>query len=205
MEIIEVNPIVVYKNHTEYILSDQELSFLDALNLDHETNRLSSTKILLDQPELISLRTVIESHIKRYQDNVCSFNKDAFLEITESWYSKTESGRDHDTHNHPNSLLSGVFYIDAPGPENECGIHLQSDRKIFQNFHFEYHPENLNKYNTREIYVPVKSGDIVLFPSWMYHYVSKNNTDTPRKVVAFNTFLRGKLSCYNEFPNTVFI
>jgi len=128
-----------------------------------------------------------------------------FLEITDSWYRETFPSNNHPVHNHPNSLLSGVVYLNIPeNSGNHAGINFETKHHMFKGFHFEYHSEKPNKYNARTTYVPVKTGDIILFPSWIDHYVTPNESETDsRKIISFNTFLKGKISLNTLYPTTI--
>tara|TARA_B100000085_G_C18438857_1_gene469887 strand:- start:208 stop:846 length:639 start_codon:yes stop_codon:yes gene_type:complete len=208
MEIFELNPIVAYKNKINYKLTEEKEKFLDGLELNLENKRLSNRRDILETDVFKDLKQMILSHIKRYEKNVCGWGDEVSLKITESWYSMTKPGRDHDRHHHPNSMLSGVYYFTVPGGDENTdhqGLLLESSYDIFKNFCFEHLPQNHNKYNTRETFIPLSSGDLLLFPSWMFHSVKENKSNSSRKVLAFNTFISGNITCSNDYPTNLFL
>ena len=62
--------------------------------------------------------------------------------------------------------------------------------------------QNNTRYNVKETFIPVESGDIILFPSYIDHFVSHNLSETEsRKIISFNTFIEGDMNLNNSFPN----
>lgn len=203
MEVIDINPTGIYKDTIDFKSSSLMDVFLN--NLSTSIVGLSEEMNVLDLPVFEDLKIQIQKHLKWYEDNICGFNDEMFLEITDSWYRETSPSNNHPTHNHPNSLLSGVVYLNVPVDSgNHAGINFETDHHIFKGFNFEYHSNKPNKYNVRTTYVPVKTGDIILFPSWIDHYVTPNESETDsRKIISFNTFLKGKISLNTFYPTTI--
>ncbi len=86
----------------------------------------------------------------------------------EFWFNVAKPGDSTGVHNHKDkSTLSGVFYLQVP----EKSGHL-----FFKN----------GKSNKLEF--QVKTGQMVLFPSSLNHYVSENRSRTERISLAFNCF-----------------
>lgn len=205
MNIYDLNATVIYKNNLDYNFSHDQYAFLD--NLPISQSELSDEMYLLNKKLFLPLQGKVYEHITDYTNNVCGFSQDMSLKITESWYRETKPGNNHGKHNHPNSLLSGIIYVNVPEECSEhSGVNFETMHHTFKNFSFEYDIETPNKYNCRRTFVPVKSGDIVLFPSWIDHYVSENKSSvSSRKIISFNTFLKGKLEINNKYPNTLFL
>lgn len=205
MEIFEINPTVVYKNTLDYVFTDAQKKFLHELSINESL--LSDQLYLLNDTRFYSLKNIVRNHIFAYGKEVCGFGDSLFLEITQSWYRKTKPGENHDQHNHPNSCLSGVIYVNVPEKSRDhAGINFNTAYHPFKNFQFEYDIQNPNKYNTKVTHVPVKTGDIILFPSWMDHYVLKNeDPENSREIISFNTFLRGNISVTTKYPTTIII
>ena len=94
----------------------------------------------------------------------------------QSWVSIKRPGQRHEAHTHANSVISGVYYwepVQQPiaflNPKTvEIGI-TQSN------------------FNTSFTLNEIKPGSLVLFPSYLKHWVPINDTDLPRKSLAFNT------------------
>ena len=55
-----------------------------------------------------------------------------------------------------------------------------------------------------DYYIPKQNqGDLLLFPSWLSHFVVPNQTDVVRKSVSFNIILRGKYGIDNSLQQVV--
>ena len=199
-------PTAIYKDKLEYKVTSQQRDTLD--NLVIHPNELSEEMGILDRPEFKSMKDVVFSHVKKYEKDVCGFKSSLSFKLTESWYRETLPGHNHPDHNHPNSMLSGVVYLNVPkGDESHEGINLIhiENRGVFKNheFRYDYTP---TKYNQITTFVPVETGDIVLFPSYLYHFVTHNESrNESRRVISFNTFIQGRMSCENTYPNVLTI
>ena len=199
-------PTAIYKDKLGYKVTSQQRDTLD--NLVIHPNELSEEMGILDRPEFKSMKDVVFSHVKKYEKDVCGFKSSLSFKLTESWYRETVPGHNHPDHNHPNSMLSGVVYLNVPkGDESHDGINLIhiENRGVFKNheFRYDYTP---TKYNQITTFVPVETGDIVLFPSYLYHFVTHNESrNESRRVISFNTFIQGRMSCENTYPNVLTI
>ena len=199
-------PTAVYKDKLGYKLTSQQRDTLD--NLVIHPNELSEEMGILDRPEFKSMKDVVFSHVKKYERDVCGFKSSLSFKLTESWYKETVPGDDHIDHNHPNSMLSGVVYLNVPkGNTHHEGLNLihVENRGVFKHhdFRYDYTP---TKYNQISTFIPVETGDIVLFPSYLYHFVSRNESENEsRRIISFNTFIQGRMSCENTYPNVLTI
>ena len=199
-------PTAIYKDKLGYKVTSQQRDTLD--NLVIHPNELSEEMGILDRPEFKSMKDIVFSHVKKYEKDVCGFKSSLSFKLTESWYRETVPGHNHPDHNHPNSMLSGVVYLNVPkGDESHEGINLIhiENRGVFKNheFRYDYTP---TKYNQITTFVPVETGDIVLFPSYLYHFVTHNESrNESRRVISFNTFIQGRMSCENTYPNVLTI
>ncbi len=114
------------------------------------------------------------------------FNK---LVITESWSNKAEKQQWHHTHKHPNSYLSGIFYLTT---SDSGGFTWFSDRNIWYKHHLVEDNLNDNVFNENKHLVITKekpeAGKLILFPSFVQHSVDNHNDDEPRYTIAFNTY-----------------
>jgi len=106
---------------------------------------------------------------------------DAFL-VTGLWVNYRPPGTDHPAHTHPNNYLSGTYYVSTPTGGNAI---VFRDPRAETNIIAPKFSEQ-TELNSREIMVPVKSGMLVMFPSWLPHFVPANQGDTDRITVSFN-------------------
>ena len=102
--------------------------------------------------------------------------------ITEIWSIINKKGTFNTSHNHPGSYLSAAYYVKAP---NECGdIHFFDPNEIKK---FNSPPiENPTDLSTSGFSIKPEEGNLLLFPSYLYHDVGKNLSDEDRIVISFN-------------------
>ena len=147
----------------------------------HPGNSSSNQTEILNLPVLHGLKTQVEDMLLQYLTEIVSPVGNVKLRITQSWANLTVPGGSHHCHYHPNSLVSGVLYINAVNEE------ITFYKSGFEPFHFG--TKIPNEFNTKEAVLTVNTGDVILFPSSLYHEVRKSNGD--RLSIAFNTFPEG--------------
>lgn len=90
------------------------------------------------------------------------------------------------SHNHPNSIISGVFWVKTP--EN-CGLlKFENPNNFVEDVLIQKVDKDLaKKYNYSDSFqfVP-QEGTLVLFPSHLHHSVEPNQSDEDRISIAFN-------------------
>ena len=104
------------------------------------------------------------------------------LELKSCWAIVNGKLASNSVHNHPNSILSGVYYLQAP--ENSGVISFSDPRVAAQMLVpplTEYSPWTLPKIS----YQP-QAGMMLLFPSWLLHGVEMNMSGEPRISLSFN-------------------
>ena len=125
--------------------------------------------------------------LKEYYEIVLCCTNDIKPYITQSWLNYTEDNQYHHKHEHPNSIISGVVYLDA-GKDTEEISFFRS-----RNSSFEFDSNQYNIYNSLSMGVPVQSGHVVMFPSEVTHMVRTKSRNHTRVSLAFNTFFKGKV------------
>ena len=112
------------------------------------------------------IKTVIDFHTKQYTEQVLKINHED-LTLTGLWSNIQKNHQSHPIHQHPNSFVSGVVYIDIP--EDGKGGELvfvdprQAKNMFYPNFVGDSHISD--RWMT---YTPV-TGKMLLFPSWLEH------------------------------------
>ena len=104
------------------------------------------------------------------------------LELKSCWAIVNGKLASNTVHNHPNSILSGVYYLQAP--ENSGVISFSDPRSAAQMLvppMTEYSPWTLPKIS----YQP-QAGMMLLFPSWLLHGVEMNMSRELRISLSFN-------------------
>lgn len=187
MRIDGLFPTPVGISKLERDLTDLEKTFLLNQETYLNTGNLSSLDTyILNKPELSNLKSFIQSNLNEYFDSVYKPNNEVEIYITQSWVNYTRPKEFHHRHNHANSIISGVFYIDVEYQNDKIYFHRDMPGGIVIDAR-EYH-----EFNCLTWFVPVENNLLVLFPSTMTHSVEQtlNNVKT-RSSLAFNTFIRG--------------
>jgi len=140
---------------------------------------------LIDADIFSDLKNQFQEHLNVYTKEVFKYDVDSY--ITQSWINLNPPGSYHSLHYHTNSLFSGVYYFDVP--DDVPGIAFENSRKHC----VEIFPTEWNEYNVHSYNFSVAEGDLILFPSHMYHEVLENTSDKTRVSIAFNSFLKGKI------------
>ena len=163
--------------------SAKENKFL--LNLEqkpNDGNTTSKERHLLDDPKLASLREFVDASVSAYFKEIYSPKNEVNLRITQSWVNYTKPGQWHHKHAHPNSFISGVFYIKANKETDR--IHFFKDG--YQQIKLPV--DQFNLYNSESWWLPVGAGELILFPSSFTHMVEAVKGEDLRVSMSFNTF-----------------
>lgn len=151
-------------------------------------NIVSINHSVLELPELATLKKDLLSSLDEYFKTTVDPVDGVELYITQSWFNITNNTQHHHEHAHPNSYISGVFYVSGEG---------EADKITFKNPRYPYlmevEPVNWNIANSKIWWIPATTGDVVMFPSTVEHFVPTPTSSKPRMSIAFNTFLRGYL------------
>ncbi len=103
-----------------------------------------------------------------------------------AWGNISRRGNYHRMHNHPNSSWSGCYYLTGDSANRTMGGILELyDPRPFT----EMTETPGNPYGQRVHIRPIP-GLMVLFPSWLYHFVHPCDSDTERISIAFNAAWR---------------
>jgi uncharacterized protein (TIGR02466 family) len=148
---------------------------------------------VLDQPQLKKLRQQIKNAVDNFTQDVLDIEQK--FEFTTSWVNKYSKADLNHQHSHPNSMISGVYYIESD--ETSSPIIFNKPYFFTNLFHETIKPtfknKNNNQYNLDYYGFKPKTGDLYLFPSWLEHTVPPQEVDKERWSLAFNCFARGKL------------
>ena len=179
-------PIYISKLNRE--LNQKELSFIDKTKLNtynNEGNTTSNDNYILNQKLFANIKKELDLRVQDYFDKVISPSNNITPYITQSWLNYTETNQYHHKHQHPNSLVSGVFYINCDKEHDKI--------KFFNDKYQTIKPEvkDWNIWNSETWWFSVKTGDIILFPSSLTHMVETKQGDNTRISLAFNVFIKG--------------
>ena len=106
--------------------------------------------------------------------------------ITGCWANIGAPGSPHKRHSHPNNFLSGVYYVTAPPGGDVITFHDPRPQPAI----ISPPPRELVAANAGKADLKVAAGDLVLFPSWLFHSVPVNRGTEHRISIAFNFMFR---------------
>tara|TARA_Y100000590_G_scaffold395587_1_gene475711 strand:+ start:155 stop:778 length:624 start_codon:yes stop_codon:yes gene_type:complete len=149
--------------------------------------------------KLKKIKEFCEQQIKKYVEIIISPSQELEFYITESWINVTKPGEFHHLHYHPNSIISGVFYVNTV-PEDQISFN-DPNYKVKGRFNFGGQKE-YNHWNSAQWWLPVEDNQLILFPSWLEHEVKHVEGNKNRISISFNTFVRGNLGD-NQLNNLV--
>jgi uncharacterized protein (TIGR02466 family) len=182
VEISSLFPIPVCKVSLGRALTAEELTFFEALPMrPNMGNVISEDGYVLRNPFLSSIRSFIEESLREYFLGVYQPKDEVQLPITQSWVNLTKDNGFHHKHQHPNSLVSGVFYIKTCHGRDKIRFFKDNYQQI------KIDPMVFNAYNSTSWWLPVETGDLLLFPSELPHCVD-NIQGEDRMSLSFNTF-----------------
>ena len=199
-KIVGIFPTPIYFSKINRELTSEELSFIDkgkSYSHANEGNLTSNDNYILNNKIFKNLKEQLTLKLKDYFDNIIWPANNVTPYITQSWLNYTETNQFHHRHQHYNSLISGVFYINCD--EQFDKIKFFSDKYEFIRFKLK----EFNMYNTSGWSFPVKTGDIVLFPSQLNHMVDIKQGNNLRISLAFNTFIKGEVGEDNNLDKLV--
>ena len=105
------------------------------------------------------------------------------LEMNSFWVNVLDPGAGHSGHIHPNSVISGTFYLDLP--EGSSAIRFEDPRLAFM-MNAPALREDIEPERKRFIYVEPQVGHALFWESWLRHEVPVNFADEPRLSISFN-------------------
>jgi uncharacterized protein (TIGR02466 family) len=134
-------------------------------------------------PNISHLKDILRQAIADYYDY---FKSESNILMTswprkyqlKGWYNRLLKNGYHTAHIHPEGWISGVVYLRTPAPsrDNEGAIEFS-----LHGYDLPIIDENYPRKQHRP-----KKGDIILFPSSLFHRTIPFTTDTERCVIAFD-------------------
>ena len=185
----------IYRTTLTQDFSEKQLSFIDK-NKTHDCqsppggNLITSDKSMLEKDIFKNIKQELDLIIQDYFEKIISPSNNITPYITQSWLNYMGPNQQCHTHTHSNSYVSGILYV-------KC--HETLDKITFYNE--DYHAielciKNQNLFNSDSWVFPVKTKDVVMFPSSLTHGVDTTEGDDTRISLVFNVFIKGTLGAY---------
>ena len=200
MIIHQLFPEPLYFSKLDRTLTKKELKTINEYKKNTHKNAGNTTSndtYVLEKKELKNLKEELNKKIIDYFDKViCTDNIAPY--ITQSWINYTKSDQFHHKHNHPNSLISGVFYISADKEVDSITFH-----KGFLEDRIKLNTTKYNMFNSISCKFLVETGNILLFPSSLVHGVEKKKGNNIRSSLSFNVFFKGTVGNKNDLTELI--
>ena len=173
-------PVQIYKYENSI---EKELKYIEGVEWKQQVanaNFKTKDSYLTKHEQLKNLTSFFKECIDDYCNTI--INSEQRLVITQLWGNRNPKGSKHHEHVHPNSIISGVFYLrqDPKLPPIQFSKSNQDSMKL--------DPRKYNSYNAETFLLPCTSGELILFPSNLRHSVPVNQGDEERISLSFNTF-----------------
>lgn len=167
--------------------TDDELSFINTLDKrGNEFNKTSENSYVFEDEKLFDLKQFCFNAVNEYFNKIYCPEGDVKLNITQSWVNYTNTNEAHHKHLHPNSVLSGVLYIET-----------QSDDKIVfyhpKELPYEFKKTDFNTTNSPSWWLHTNKCCLLIFPSILEHSVPRKESFGSRISLSFNTFWNGTI------------
>jgi uncharacterized protein (TIGR02466 family) len=150
------------------------------------------------RPELINLVTFFRQSASDYMAAL-KYKSTLELRLQGCWASILRGVDRFELHEHANSFLSGSFYLDADS--NSQPIRFWDPRP--QARVHDLPVDVAMRINRRYFEIEATNGRLVLFPSWLAHWVRPSMSDVPRTSVSFNLTLHGEVGSEEHLTRAV--
>ena len=188
-------PVPIYQSKLNRDFTKKELVFVNKNknNVFFNTgNTTSKNNYVLNEKIFKNLKYELDLRVQDYFEKIISTDNNLKPYITQSWLNYTETNQYHHKHNHFNSLISGVLYINSNENYDEINFFKDGYQTIKPNI------KTFNSFNAESWNFSVKTGDIIIFPSSLLHAVSNKKGDNTRISLAFNVFVKGDIGEENN-------
>jgi uncharacterized protein (TIGR02466 family) len=164
--------------------------------LDMNNGDISNDKKILDRPEFLAIRKNIEYHLNNFVYDILKVKKEIEIYFTNSWIIRHQKNDYSQSHVHSNSIFSGCYYLQVFENSGDFIVENNPWATNITSNAVKLSFEEYNTINSDSWIIKPKNGDLILFPSTVYHSVRKNESNNLRYCLSFNTFVRGNLGSF---------
>ena len=189
-------PVPIYTTKMNRAFTKKELQFVkEQKNHTYKNigNFTTYDSYILNKKEFKNIKKFLEKCCKDYLEKIICSKNNISLYITQSWLNYTEESQFHHKHEHPNSVVSGVLYLDTD---------KKTDQIVFSHpiRYQQIQPDvgKFNMWNSDSWWIPVKTGELFMFPSSLTHQVVTKKGNNTRISLAFNTFYKGTIGSEDQ-------
>jgi uncharacterized protein (TIGR02466 family) len=157
--------------------ADELRLYTDGVKLSNQSG-WQSKSMSPDEPVLKEFQLLLDEVVAKCTSSVALPD----LKFYNMWFNINPQHSYNTLHNHQDSILSGVYYVDVPD-SNMGNIEFHRDDDM------QYYMPALKNYNQftshKAVYKP-QTGMLLLFPSWLKHQVMQNQSTKDRYSISFN-------------------
>ena len=196
-------PTPIYTTKINRGFTKQELQFVKEQKkhcTNNQGNINTKDNYILNRKEFKNIKKFLDKHCKDYLDTIICPKNNIEIYITQSWLNYTEANQYHHKHEHPNSVVSGVFYFDSDIKNDKI---LFSHSRGYQQIKPEIDDTKWNLWNSGTWFFPVETGNLFMFPSSTTHQVETKKGNNTRISLAFNTFYKGTIGINKQLTELI--
>ena len=151
------------------------------------------------RPKYKALAEAVKDGTKYVLNNLLYEYED--FAITGMWSTVLTQNSIHRPHTHSNNMWSGVYYVQSDEDAN-ARIYFYDPRP--QADVISPHMKKMTRENSHVWFWPSMVNRMIIFPSWLQHYVEPNPSETPRISIAFNMQLKGRVGQIKDYQSAEF-
>ena len=179
----------IYKTTLTQDLSKKQLLFINKgkkeKNPGEGGNTISCNMNVLDENIFKNIKQELNLIIEDYFEKIISPSDNITPYITQSWLNYMKTNQNHHVHDHPNSYISGVLYINCHETLDTIQFYKNKYNAIQPNV------KEYNLYNSNQWWFSVNTKDVIIFPSSLRHGVDTKKGNNTRISLSFNVFIKG--------------
>jgi len=134
-------------------------------------------------PAVKALVKLIDRHVKAYSKALEWDLGDKKLVLDSLWINVLDPGGFHGSHIHPNSVVSGTYYVEVP--DGASAIRFEDPRLALM-MAAPPRKSKAAREAQRTVSIIPRPGTLLLWESWLRHEVPLNQSETERISISFN-------------------
>lgn len=137
----------------------------------------------LQEEPLSELFVIIHKKINELHTRL-GYIKTHYQGVTDSWATINDGIYTSVAHQHPGSFFSGIYYV--KGQVGQSPLKFMTPN-VTQEYTTIKMIENYNNFTSTSYTEHAETGKLIIFPSWLFHYVETSLNSEDRISLAFNT------------------
>ena len=130
-----------------------------------------------------NLEKKITKHVRAYAKHLDMDLRGRSIRMTDCWVNIMPPTAAHSLHLHPNSFISGTYYVRTP---KGCSGLKFEDPRLSKFMAAPPKLPSVRDENRAYTTYPAEAGNVILFESWLRHEVAANRVDDERISISFN-------------------